>query len=750
MPEPGPSAVMIALGLLLLVSPGAAQVRVDGAQGDSLVIRCPVADCRPRLRLSATDSTRTVVTVVVDSLESADFTLLPVQWSLAGYPRGIDTVSVSARADANVALRATLPERGRYVSGVALLFGNTRRFTRLIIMRVAPATTLEVSGLAAVRARTGNVRFWLSLRDSSGRAQEIQSVEFDSLTRTAGGNKVQASFDRLTVGQGADCSSAPDTARGARSDGSAQPRAPLSLRVPPDGALRLTLCVDGLDDAGEYSGLLRISPVNGQPVTRAVTFTLKDGWLPALLMISLGIGLALALRRYIQTTRPRLRLTAQLQAIQARLDAARITPDDADGQAAITALRDRIAAILYDVEVDPAANVADRVATVDRQVTLLRSWAPACRLVDSIEPPHLRDRFITALATALATVRRDVPTVEQLGASEAALETLPVDVSTAVKAWQREQATAFLGEVIQYLAAAPASPQGDELRTIADEIRAALEALDTGQGDESRRRLDAARLKFVKLLVAAEKDAIDPARTPRGADKAKWPATAARLTALLDEALQTADPEEATRLYSRAYADHIDERAAALANYGKDQITILENRKDLAKADKDKYGKAIQDPLNRLGEVRKQSAAGQLREAATLLKQLEGDVDNAVQDMPLQGAALHGGTGPVAVATSFIVHPNAPAFAGALSADFQKNPLPTRPARDDLAWGEWLFLAAGALIAVLLGMKVLYADNATWGGATDLLTAFLWGLGITQSSGAAFEGFAALTARVTK
>jgi hypothetical protein len=51
-------------------------------------------------------------------------------------------------------------------------------------------------------------------------------------------------------------------------------------------------------------------------------------------------------------------------------------------------------------------------------------------------------------------------------------------------------------------------------------------------------------------------------------------------------------------------------------------------------------------------------------------------------------------------------------------------------------------------IAVASGLKLLWADDAVWGGTKDHLVAFLWGLGLSQVGAApVFEGLLGLKAK---
>ena len=79
-------------------------------------------------------------------------------------------------------------------------------------------------------------------------------------------------------------------------------------------------------------------------------------------------------------------------------------------------------------------------------------------------------------------------------------------------------------------------------------------------------------------------------------------------------------------------------------------------------------------------------------------------------------------------------------------------PAPYRPSVADTTAArrrtEWLFTALAGAVAVLLGLATLYLGRPTWGGPADLITAVLWGLGVTAAAGAA--GFAAVQNDLTK
>jgi hypothetical protein len=54
-------------------------------------------------------------------------------------------------------------------------------------------------------------------------------------------------------------------------------------------------------------------------------------------------------------------------------------------------------------------------------------------------------------------------------------------------------------------------------------------------------------------------------------------------------------------------------------------------------------------------------------------------------------------------------------------------------------WYEWLFQLLVLVVAVILGLQLLWADNPVWGSWTDVIIALLWGLGLHQVAGATLD-----------
>lgn len=65
-----------------------------------------------------------------------------------------------------------------------------------------------------------------------------------------------------------------------------------------------------------------------------------------------------------------------------------------------------------------------------------------------------------------------------------------------------------------------------------------------------------------------------------------------------------------------------------------------------------------------------------------------------------------------------------------------------------------VFLAEGLLfllmvaLALVIGLKFLYFGIAAWGSPLDLVVAFLWGFGLHQFGGTAFQGVQSLAQQI--
>jgi hypothetical protein len=735
------------------------QVTVVGAQADSLVLACIATDCRPRVQL-ATAASPARVRATVDSLVAADFSVLPV--AIVGPFAGGETVAIPANGRAVVTLSATLPTTGTYSGLLTLAQAAGTDRVRLVVKRVRPATTLQVLGLETVRAQSGQVRFWLTLQDTSGRAPAIEALTFTSLTKTGANGRPQAEFSHLTVAADAECEfggpaggrrpGAQDTAGGATTGTPtagpvSQASAPALLQLSPDVATRATVCVVGLEDAGEYAGTLSIKSADAPAIDRAVVIQVRDSGVWAALLIALGVGVSFVIPMYTKTTRPRLLRTARFQAALARLDsleAKLASPGSAEAQL-IADFRDRLASVgdsivmrMMDTNVDAAL---DRI---ERQLAIFPIWIKARQYVEGVRPADLRKQFRTTLLDVEKAVVSPNASAEELTNAENTLSQLSAEVRQAIGERLDTELKTFLTD----LNAERSQPHADPaaLDAIHGQATEALNCVKEGQFDQARSLLDQARLKYIKLL-ARQLAAQLASAPPKGMNAASWSVVVTELTPFLDRVeriREEDDVDEAAATYDEAYARYLRARVDALRRHVEDLNAVIDNASTLTAGKKADLKKTLAPPLTRLTEVEDSLAAKRVQEAASLLDRIEREVTAAEAAVPSTGGPMGRGPAPTAATTPLVVHGAVPSGA-TVSGTFTPVGLQRR---DELLAKvnqyDILILLVVLVIAILLGLQLLYFPNPAWGGPIDSLTAFLWGVGLHPVSGVTFEGITGL------
>ena len=148
-------------------------------------------------------------------------------------------------------------------------------------------------------------------------------------------------------------------------------------------------------------------------------------------------------------------------------------------------------------------------------------------------------------------------------------------------------------------------------------------------------------------------------------------------------------------------------------------------------------------------------AQGVFESLSTAVQVLDGAIDAAIaaakagQPAPAQAAARESIEEPIEADTT---------VKGSLVRELRVvNGAPERSIRDaselakKLRKGEFTVAAVGFIIAMVVGLRMFWTTNATWGSLDDILVAMLWGLGVHQTT-AVFLGqfdFSVLLARIT-
>lgn len=87
--------------------------------------------------------------------------------------------------------------------------------------------------------------------------------------------------------------------------------------------------------------------------------------------------------------------------------------------------------------------------------------------------------------------------------------------------------------------------------------------------------------------------------------------------------------------------------------------------------------------------------------------------------------------------------------AGANAVEGVKAPNPLRKTGLRAKYVDFLVTAIVGVIAVVLGLQLLWVDQLAWGTPYDLIVAFLWGLGLHPVGGTVFGGLQGLRDKIT-
>lgn len=209
---------------------------------------------------------------------------------------------------------------------------------------------------------------------------------------------------------------------------------PASVALTPEGGLgEFTLTLDNLSP-GEYVGKLDLASEGFHSKSQSFSFSSRYGWWVAAVLIAIGAGLALYLKRVATRVRPRLvvraaasRLLAQVE-LQLRVHA--LDPAEAG---VLDAVRTRILQVLDEASQpgDPttgwADSARDRLAAEGTKLTAFGNWMNARRLLASITDMPTADR--AAFEQKLTAARQALSGPLKLDdAMVATLSSMPGDI----------------------------------------------------------------------------------------------------------------------------------------------------------------------------------------------------------------------------------------------------------------------------------------------------------------------------------
>jgi hypothetical protein len=612
-------------------------------------------------------------------------------------------------------LEAALPVPGTYSAFIAVV-GASRDMHALSVTRTA-VFPLKLMGADKAQATTGDITLRVALQESTGRDATLAKPALLLLTRKDAKGSFQATYDSAVVKDARD-----------RDIGD-------SWMIWKNQPTELRIAVNGLKDPGEYNGTLRIAAAPESRLDVPISILVREPWTRAAALIFLGVLVSFLLRSYLKYGRGRLvnrrtvlRLRQDLTALREEIASTygAVSPDEAS---LLDALDRRVARL-----VDGADETGDDVVTELRdKIRFAARWVPLRRRAQSLAGEARKE-----VDAKLTDVRQKL----QKSGVDATIETSLKELETKIPDALRDQMNARIAELERQLPSAPADVQAKVKAALAS----AKSAVADKRFDDASRDIAAAAKALARVIAEALRARLGAATRPLGFDTdADWDAVKKSANDALTVADALTDDDARLIAYRKAYGEYLAAVSAKLVGYIDGRVNDVKTHRQITEQERTALLDSLGTARKGAADVTTQVAAGQIDEAAktyaaaaAAVKTADGAVaaKGGVQGAP-GGATADAAPTPGAVAL----------FDGGFLAPFGFFPKTLAGTN----WALWLGDASVALvvlgIAVLLGLQLLWVPKLTWGGADDYLLAVLWGLGLHQVSGAAFEGTGGLVNR---
>lgn len=677
--------------------------------------------------------------VSVSPLSAPDGSQVEVKCVINQAPCLSAPVAVPALAPIQVKLNADLTQEGVYTGAITLIYAGKRETTKLSVTRSRPLLPAEVLGLGVARASEvgGEPSVWLTVNGTSGREVSLNPPVVTSLVLSGpNGSKVQARVDSVKV----------------TDEEGVTFTKPWILR--PGKNSRFKLTIGGLDESGEYTGNVRLLAPDMQPVDKPFTILVGSSWLVAALFIGLGVGLGALLRRYATRDRPRILQERRILTLLSEVDAVErelVTLEEAEKNVLQT-FRRRLNEQYEEVAFGTAASADAVLDDLNQKLTTVRAWVNARRRVSDIRPAALGDPFRQRLVRVEQYLLGEQADAQAADAAKEALTGIGEDIERALREDLAGRLKGFRAEVESFRRSMAEGSVVNALREIVGaKIDEAGRALEAGTLREAQQAFNAARGAYARLLADDLESRLKAvAAAPLGFDADSWSRLQTRMSEELAIVRGHEDAESSIAAYQSAFGFYLLTLLTALRRRAQQYVTLITQDKGrMTEAQFNDFSSRLAAASARVDESVRQvnakkfpAAAAGYDEAAKAVN----EVADALRAGGLMGQAVNQQQAAAAAASQPGFVPEATGEArtpGVLPREPRARTtveeLEARLRRNDI-----LATLGVAVIAVGLGLQLLWADNAVWGTWRDRLTAVLWGLGLHQASGVAFEGLLGL------
>lgn len=621
--------------------------------------------------------------------------------------------SLDPLSEAALRLTGELPEAGDYSGEIGLLVDGKRLAVPLKVKRVLKDSPIRVEDVSQVRATLGDiVPLRVRLQETEGIRFSVHRPSFMRLDLKDGTALTQATYQSVKVLM-------PDNSV-----------APEVITLAPNQLLDLKMEIAGLAEAGNYSGVVRVTADTRKLVDKSFEMGLRrDVWI-AVVTILFGVLMSTLLRGWLNWGRPAVVLRGNAADLRERLNRYRNSqPVNADEREVF----DRLGNAIDELTSPDARPATADIVRIRRKIELLPDWINLRRNLDTVQPPEI-----------VAAVRNQYKAVGVVLGNPDATDAEIADAANTLRGSRASVTTAIRGHLLKIIddfqAEITALPEPQKSAML--QSSTALAAVRAEVGADSFERAPAviqqARKAYAALMIRTMQDMLkDPALAkPPGFTDQDWQKLVADLLQQLGSAAAAApDAERQIQLWKaarvqwlRAVTQGLKKRIAE----AKMRPIANDARASLNRATGELA--AVDDKLN-TGNIAEAQAAYQKAVEAFEAARTQ-DTQLSSGPAPAQPAAAGVGTSvPDDVAASAWQNVIAIVLGGVANARSIRLRL--------IAADVLLFVVLGAL-AVLVGLNFLYFDKPAWGSMTDIAVALLWGFGLHSLAGNAFKGIQTL------
>jgi hypothetical protein len=569
----------------------------------------------------------------------------------------------------------------------------TRNAPPAMPVKILPVAKIEESTLDTLSLR-------FTLQETGGATRTLHPPEIADLAleRTGKGRRAVTGF---TAKSYVHCGTAEQTTQ---------------WELPANALLPVCVNLGGLDEPGEYKALVRFTSPDTQSIDQTVTIDIRRHRAVAAFWIALGVivsyllHMLATLRPWLSQQRTAMELADDLEAATKHYDPVE------DEQTVVAAISDQLGALIAKFDASQrVATADDTLREIDNKLTIVRMWIPARRRVKAL-PPAVAAAVMKTIddgADALRTTGFDAAKRDAVAKSLAGLGTIidaeiTKDLTARIAAMKRSlpQPAALIALPAQQRLQANVIPSVD-----AAEKAIGANAVMTARTEYAKAQSEYARVLMDEMSARLEQP------LPAGFEEADWTRLQADVRALLQTAAKS-EGEAAVRAARSALGAYVAALAGALAKRARDGRTIIEATIAIDAAQRPLLATQAGEVAADASAAALQAVGGEVERAEEAYRAALAKFSTISTRVAAFGAQLGGGAAENPAAGT-VATPDLSDLPISIAGFFL--PRANRIRHDPRFWRglitrlDTIVLIVALVLAVTMGIELLWESNATWG-----------------------------------